>query len=54
MKLVIMGFLVFWMPFAFVWFIQKSEYPLAFRRSLTAWAIFWCSSALLFLIMRPY
>ena len=54
MKLVVMAFLVFWMPFVFVWVIQKPDYPRAFRQSLTAWTIFWCSCALLFLIVRPF
>ena len=54
LKLVVMGFLTLWWPFVFVWFIQKPEYPVAFRRGFTAWAILWCSCAALFLIVRPY
>jgi len=44
LKLALMGLLTFWCPYIFVWFIQKPEYPIAFRRALTAWAIFSCNS----------
>lgn len=54
LKLAVMGFLTLWCPFVFVWFIQKPEYPVAFRRVLTAWAILWCSWAVIFLIVQPY
>ena len=52
LKLAGMGFLAFWIPYVFVWFIQKPEYPRLFRRSLTAWAIFWCSCAVLFFVVN--
>jgi hypothetical protein len=52
LKLATMGFLVFWMPYVFVWFIQKPEYPVTFRRLLTGWAIFWCSCAVLFFVVN--
>lgn len=54
LKLAVMGFLTLWWPFVFVWFIQKPEYPVGFRRVLTAWAILWCTCAVIFLIVRPY
>jgi hypothetical protein len=53
-KLALMGFLTLWWPLVFVWLIQKSEYPVAFRRVLTGWAIVWCLCAVIFLIVRGY
>jgi len=49
-----MAFLVLWLPFVFVWFVQKPQYPRAYRQLLTAWAVLWSLSAVLFLIVRPY
>lgn len=51
LKLATMGFLTFWMPYVFVWFIQDPKYPATFRRSLTAWAILSCSCAVLFFVV---
>jgi hypothetical protein len=52
LKLALMGLLAFWCPYIFVWFIQKPEYPTAFRRAFTAWAIFWCGCAVLFFVVQ--
>jgi len=51
-KLATMGVLTILMPYVFVWFIQRPEYPRAFRRPLTCWAIFWCGCAVLYLIVN--
>jgi hypothetical protein len=52
LKLAAMGFLTLWCPYVFVWFIQGPEYPTAFRRWFTGWAIFWCICAILFFIVN--
>lgn len=36
LKLAVMGFLTLWLPYIFVWFIQKPEYPPKFCRAFTA------------------
>ena len=48
-RLIAMGLLTVWFLYIFVWFIQKPGYPKPFRLSLTAWAVIWVSSAILFL-----
>jgi hypothetical protein len=52
LKLAVMGFLVFWAPYTFVWLIQKPEYRRAFRRWLTGWSIAWCSCAIFFFVVN--
>jgi len=47
-----MGLLTVWFLYIFVWFIQKPGYPKPFRLSLTAWAVIWVSSAILFLAIN--
>jgi hypothetical protein len=42
-KLVVMGFLVIWCPYVFVWFVRKPIYPRAFRIAAVTWAVFWCA-----------
>jgi hypothetical protein len=48
LTLVGMGFLTLFFPYVFVWFIQRPEYPKAFRWILSVWAVIWCGSAILF------
>lgn len=48
LTLIGMGFLTLFFPYFFVWFIQKREYPKAFRWILSSWAVIWCGSAILF------
>ena len=47
-RLLMMGLLTVCFPYIFVWFIQKADYPRAFRLWLTLWSAIWISSAILF------
>jgi hypothetical protein len=49
LRLSIMGLLVLWCPYVFVWFVNKPIYPKVFRVAAIAWAIFWCACLVLYL-----
>lgn len=48
-KLILMGLLVLWCPYVFVWFVARPPYPKAFRAVAIGWAVFWSACAILYL-----
>lgn len=49
LRLWVMGLLVMWCPYVFVWFVNKPIYPKAFRVAMISWATFWFACAVLYL-----
>jgi hypothetical protein len=51
LRLLVMGLLILWCPYVFVWFVNKPSYPKAFRVAAVGWAVFQCACLILFLVV---